>query len=58
MASNSVENLKRIAKYLKVTPGTFAINKEKVNKTFFFCPCFFFFCTFKHNLNQISRQNQ
>ncbi|XP_055324955.1 eukaryotic translation elongation factor 1 epsilon-1 [Sitodiplosis mosellana] len=30
MASNSVENLKRIAKYLKVQPGTIAINNEKV----------------------------
>lgn len=32
MANNNVENLKRIAKYLKVTPGTIGINNEKVNK--------------------------
>lgn len=30
MAKNNVENLKRIAKFLKVTPGTIAINNEKV----------------------------
>lgn len=30
MAKNNVENLKRIAKYLKVTPGTIGINNEKV----------------------------
>lgn len=32
MDQNSVENLKRIAKYLKVSPGTITINDEKVNK--------------------------
>lgn len=30
MAKNTVENLKRIAKFLKVTPGTIGINNEKV----------------------------
>ncbi|XP_031620958.1 eukaryotic translation elongation factor 1 epsilon-1 [Contarinia nasturtii] len=30
MANKSVENIKRIAKYLKVVPGTIAINNEKV----------------------------
>lgn len=37
MAKNSVENLKRIAKYLKVTPGTIGINNEKVYSHFDFC---------------------
>lgn len=32
MDQNSVENLKRIAKYLKVSPGTITMNDEKVNK--------------------------
>lgn len=38
MANNSVENIKRIAKYLKVASGTIAINSEKVNKMVFFSP--------------------
>lgn len=36
MAKNSEENLKRIAKFLKVPSGTIAINKEKVNNFAFF----------------------
>lgn len=32
MDQSSVENLKRIAKYLKVSPGTITMNDEKVNK--------------------------
>lgn len=36
MTVNSVEHLKRIAKFLKVTPGTIAINSEKVNKNVIF----------------------
>lgn len=34
MVNSSVENIKRIAKYLKVPSGTIAINGEKVNKIF------------------------
>lgn len=55
MASNSVENLKRIAKYLKVPPGTIAINNEKVNKNVF--SCFFFSSALEHNLNQVQKNN-
>lgn len=42
MTDNSVERVKRIAKYLKVPPGTIAINSEKVNKSaFIFCEFLF-----------------
>lgn len=49
MAKNSVENLKRIAKFLKVTPGTICINNEKVNNANLFQ-----FPFKKPNLNQVT----
>lgn len=51
MDQSSVENLKRIAKYLRVSPGTITINDEKVNKIRF-AGRSDFFVVIKHNLLQ------
>lgn len=50
MDQNSVENLKRIAKYLKVSPGTITINDEKVNKFHLVFEAIFF--NIQHNLQR------